>query len=151
MALVELLLPPLPAHVRTARLVGVAAARRAGLDGDLIDELRLAVGEACSRAVSLHAVHAPDTRVSVTVQDEPSRLVVTVRDVGPAASPVADDAGEVFGQRLHDGLDGDDGWGDPDVALAVVAGLVDDLAVHPAPDGTTVEMRWPLPVQLPGT
>jgi hypothetical protein len=32
MALVELLLSPLPAHVRTARLVVVAAARRAGLD-----------------------------------------------------------------------------------------------------------------------
>ena len=37
MALVELLLTPLPAHVRTARLVGVAAARRAGLDDELID------------------------------------------------------------------------------------------------------------------
>ena len=60
MAHVELTLPALPAHVRTARLVGVAAARR-GLDDGLVDEVRLAVGEACSRAVGLHAKHAPGT------------------------------------------------------------------------------------------
>ena len=69
MALVELLLSPLPAHVRTARLVVVAAARRAGLDDGLVDELRLALGEACSRAVGLHARHAPDQPVRVTVDD----------------------------------------------------------------------------------
>ena len=37
MALVELLLSPLPSHVRTARLVAVAAARRAGLDDERVD------------------------------------------------------------------------------------------------------------------
>jgi anti-sigma regulatory factor (Ser/Thr protein kinase) len=47
MATVELKIPPLPVHVRTARLVGVAAGRRAGLDDVLVDELRLALGEAC--------------------------------------------------------------------------------------------------------
>jgi hypothetical protein len=41
---VELQLPPHPHHVRTARLVGVAAARRAGLSDELVDELRWAVG-----------------------------------------------------------------------------------------------------------
>ena len=44
--------PPCPAHVRTARLVAVAVARRAGVDEDVLDEVRLAVGEACSRAVA---------------------------------------------------------------------------------------------------
>ena len=41
----------LPAHVRTARLVAAAVARRCGLDEAVLDEVRLAVGEACSRAV----------------------------------------------------------------------------------------------------
>ena len=59
MAVVELLLPALPAHVRTARLVVVAAARRAGLADELVDEVRLAVGEACARAVGMHARHVP--------------------------------------------------------------------------------------------
>jgi hypothetical protein len=91
MALVELLLTPLPAHVRTARLVGRRRCARAGLDDELVDELRLAVGEACSRAVGLHARHNPDTPVRVTVTDEPTRLTVTVTDAGPAAGPAPDD------------------------------------------------------------
>ncbi len=149
MALVELLLPPLPAHVRTARLVGVAAARRAGLEAGLVDDLRLALGEACSRAVALHGFHAPGTPVSVTVQDEPTHLVVTVRDAGPAAPEVADDAVGVFGERLAGDVHSDDGLGDPEVSLAVIAGLVEDLVVQPSATGTTVVMRWPLRPQVP--
>jgi len=91
MAVVELLLPALPAHVRTARLVCVAVARRAGLSDALVDELRLAVGEACARAVGLHARHAPDVRVAVTITDDFRGLTVAVRDRGPAAGPAVDD------------------------------------------------------------
>ena len=40
-----------PEHVRTARLVAVAVARRAGMDEVRLDEIRLAVGEVCARAV----------------------------------------------------------------------------------------------------
>ena len=60
MALVELLLSPLPSHVRTARLVVLAAARRAGLEDGLVDEIRLAVSESTSRAVALNARHAAE-------------------------------------------------------------------------------------------
>src|SRR3954464_2011160 len=91
MAYVELTLSPLPAHVRTARLVVVAAARRAGLDDALVDELRLALGEACSRAVGLHAKHAPTAAVVVTVSDDASGLTITVTDQGPAAEPTSGD------------------------------------------------------------
>ena len=144
MAVVELLLSPLPAHVRTARLVVVAAARRAGLDDERVDELRLALGEACSRAVSLNAVHAPGVAVVVAVQDEPGRLTVTVTDRGPAAGPVPHDVagGMLDGDPSADAVH-------PDVALAVVTGLVDDVHVEPGPDGTSVRMRWPLELTVP--
>jgi anti-sigma regulatory factor (Ser/Thr protein kinase) len=141
MALVELTLAPLPAHVRTARLVGVAAARRAGLEPELVDELRLALGEACSRAVGLHVRHAQDQQVRITVSDDPGRLTITVTDQGPAAGPASDDpAGD-----LLDTHDVDDDVVDPDVALAVLSGLVDDYSVEAGPGGTTVTLRWPLP------
>ena len=52
MPTVELRFSALPAHVRTARLVAATVARRSGVDEDLLDEVRLAVGEACSRAVA---------------------------------------------------------------------------------------------------
>ena len=153
MALVELRLSPLPSHVRTARLVGVAAARRAGLAAELVDELRLAIGEACSRAVGLNARHAPDTPVMITVSDDPGMLVVTVSDVGPAAGPAPDDlAGELFDEHPlpTDPETAQDGFVHPDVGLAVVAGVVDDCEITPGPTGTTVVMRWPLTSSPPG-
>ena len=143
MALVELLLSPLPAHVRTARLVAVAAARRAGLEDELVDELRLALGEACSRAVGLHRRYAADTPIKVTVSDDPGGLVVTVTDAGPEAGPAPDDLAEGL---LDSDDDGDGEHVDPDVALAVLTGLVDGVEILPTPTGTTVTMRWPLPV-----
>ena len=142
MAVVELLLAPLPSHVRTARLVVVAAARRAGLEDGLLDELRLAIGEAASRAVGLHARHAPGTPVSVVVTDGAGGLSVEVTDQGPAAGPAVDDVTE---ELLDSGADQDDV--DPDVALAVVTGLVDDVEVEHGPGGTVVTMRWPLPAR----
>lgn len=155
MALVELLLPPSPEHVRTARLVAAAAARRAGLADELVDELRLALGEACGRAVLLHARHAPDVRVEVTVRDDPAGLTVAVRDRGPAAGPVADDAPGALEDAFSDvsdvgGADGESGLADPDVALAVLRGLVDDVSIEPDPEGTTVTMRWPLATRVSG-
>jgi len=139
MALVELLLSPLPSHVRTARLVVVAAARRAGLPEQVLDEVRLAVGEACSRAVALHAKYAPQTPVRLTVTDDPLGLTLSVSDAGPAAGPVPDDpAADLL-------ADGNDEHTDPAVALAVLSGLVDDVEVLPTAAGTTVTLRWPLP------
>ena len=150
MAVVELLLPALPEHVRTARLVGVAAARRAGLRDDLLDEFRLAVGEACARAVGLHRRHAPDERVAVTVTDDLLGLSVAISDRGPAAGPAVDDlAGNLLDGSTGDALDVDGDPVDPDVALALLTGLVDEVEVV-ARDGvgTTVTLRWPLPPRL---
>ena len=70
MATVELRFSALPAHVRTARLVAAAVALRSGVDESVLDEVRLAVGEACSRAVHLHRRHCPDRPVLVTLADD---------------------------------------------------------------------------------
>ena len=144
MALVELLLSPLPSHVRTARLVVLAAARRAGLEDGLVDEIRLAVSEATSRAVGLNARHAAEVPVKVVISDDPTGLTLTVTDAGPAAGPAPDDLSELLVEQ--DGAEDVD----PDVALAVLTGLVDEVEVVPTAAGTTVTMRWPLPVGVSG-
>jgi anti-sigma regulatory factor (Ser/Thr protein kinase) len=145
MALVELLLSPLPSHVRTARLVVLAAARRAGLEDGLVDEIRLAVSESTSRAVALNARHAAEVPVKILVSDDPTGLTLSVTDAGPAAGPGPDDLSE----ELLAGQDAGEA-ADPDVALAVLTGLVDDVEIEPAVTGTTVTMRWPLPAGSTG-
>ena len=149
MAVVELQISPLPSHVRTARLVAVAAARRAGMPDELVDELRLALGEATSRAVGLHARHAPDAPVSVTVHDNPGGLTVQVTDRGPAAGPAPGELSEgLFDDQPAAQDDEHESLGslvDPDVSLAVVTSLVDEVTVDHGAAGTTVTMRWPLP------
>jgi anti-sigma regulatory factor (Ser/Thr protein kinase) len=145
MALVELLLSPLPSHVRTARLVVLAAARRAGLEDGLVDEIRLAVSESTSRAVALNARHAAEVPVKILVSDDPTGLTLSVTDAGPAAGPGPDD----LSQELLAGHDEGEA-ADPDVSLAVLTGLVDEVAIEPAATGTTVTMHWPLPVGATG-
>jgi serine/threonine-protein kinase RsbW len=98
MATVELTFTPLPAHVRTARLVATAVARRSGVDEALLDEVRLAVGEACSRAVEAHRMHCPGEPVRIELTDHGGRFEVVVTDaapgeaVGSAAPPAREHA-----------------------------------------------------------
>ena len=51
MSVSELRFPAEPVHVRTARLVAGAVARQSGLDDSDVEDIRLAVGEACSLAL----------------------------------------------------------------------------------------------------
>ncbi|GAA3123737.1 hypothetical protein GCM10020001_050520 [Nonomuraea salmonea] len=84
MATVELTFSALPAHVRTARLVATAIARRTGVEESLLDEVRLAVGEACSRAVEAHRVHCPGEPIRIELRDDSGRFEVTVSDLAPS-------------------------------------------------------------------
>ena len=134
MATVEVTFTPLPAHVRTARLVATAVARRSGVDEALLDEVRLAVGEACSRAVEAHRRHCPAEPVKIEMTDADERFVVTVSDHAPtpSASPLAP-------ARDHDG-----GAAIPaGFGLAVISGLADDVRVSSTSSGVSVRMSWP--------
>src|SRR6202050_737323 len=86
MATVEVTFTPLPAPVRPARLVATAVARRSGVDESLLDEVRIAVGEACSRAVEAHRRHCPAEPVRIEMTDQDQRFVVTVSDHAPPQS-----------------------------------------------------------------
>src|SRR4051812_28652906 len=89
MPTVELLFSALPEHVRTARLVAAAVARRAGVDEAVLDEVRLAVGEACSRAVGLHRAGGLERPVRVALTEEEKKFSIEVGDEAPAAPGTA--------------------------------------------------------------
>jgi anti-sigma regulatory factor (Ser/Thr protein kinase) len=133
---------PLPEHVRTARLVAVALARRVGVEDGLLDEVRLAVGEACSRAVGLHRSAAPNVPIVVHLDDGRERFGVEVVDVvsgGPVPKPEEDGSTERSGADSGFGEDGG-----ADMGLAVLRGLVDDLEVELTSSGGVIRMGWPV-------
>ena len=138
MPTVEVAFTPLPAHVRTARLVATAVARRSGVDESVLDEVRLAVGEACSRAVEAHRKYCPAVPIRVTLTDEGERFEVVVTDAAPADPPAAADAtmaGALTANGAVQQLP-------PGVGLAVIAGLADDVRIAAADPGTSIAMRW---------
>ena len=147
MATVEVAFTPLPAHVRTARLVATAVARRSGVDEELLDEVRLAVGEACSRAVEAHRRHCPAEPVRIEMTDLGERFVVVVRDSAPGAAGTQ--AAEASAQSAAaNGASvpssaGDDGAIPAGFGLAVISGLADDVRVSSTSSGVSVQMSWP--------
>jgi serine/threonine-protein kinase RsbW len=142
MATVELSFTALPAHVRTARLIATAVARRSGVDESLLDEVRLAVGEACSRAVEGHQLYCPAEPVRLSLTDVAGRFEVEVTDTcAPAArSPAGQGvAGAVVGGR---GAESNGGL-PASIGIAVIEGLADDVQISETPAGTSIRMSWP--------
>ncbi len=134
MATVELRFSALPEHVRTARLVAAAVARRAGVDESVLDEVRLAVGEACSRAVSLHQRVGVEGAVRVALTDQEKRFLIEVEDeAGPIGLPV-------------EGRGDDDDADEDALGLAVITGLVEDVEVTSGAGGGLIRMSWPVSV-----
>ena len=152
MATVEVTFTPLPVHVRTARLVATAVARRSGVAESLLDEVRLAVGEACSRAVEAHLLHCPGQPIRVELTDDGEQFEVVVIDAVPEAADGAA-AADRNGGASRDAsaglggsfavLSGEVPLRLPDgVGLAVIAGLADDVRIASAGSGTSVTMSW---------
>lgn len=116
MATSTLRIPAETEQVRLARLVATAAARRAGCDEQIVDDVRLAVGEAVARAVLRSDPGAP---VEVRLIDEPGVFGVEVQDAA-----------------AHD--DSDEGF-----AMAVITGLVPEAVTTAVPQGGQVlALRW---------
>lgn len=158
MPTVELQISALPVHVRTARLVAAALGRRLGLDAVTIDEVKLAVGEACSRAVGVHIAAEAPAPIIVQFQDDDQILEIRVFDCGEAdtrlpagiavgdaleglegLSPEAFTAGDdLFALTASSSIEPPELEQSVEVAglasrlgLAVIAGLVDDMSVAP--------------------
>jgi anti-sigma regulatory factor (Ser/Thr protein kinase) len=138
MATVELRFSALPEHVRTARLVAAAVARRAGVDEAVLDEVRLAVGEACTRAVGLHQSNDVSAPVRVALIEDEKQFSIEVGDEAPHATP-----GDRAPGSRPGGADELDAEGEDEMGLAVISGLVDDVEVTAGENGGLIRMTWP--------
>jgi hypothetical protein len=116
-----------PALVRTVRLVAAAVARRAGCDESLIEEIRLAVGEACAVMIGAEETRDATDGVVEVGLGTGSEFVVTVSGRVQAGSP---------GPSAYEDL-GLDPW-------ALLRGISDSLEVTEQGGLTTLRMAWPL-------
>ena len=131
---VTLTLPMLPDMEIAASKTATALAEFMDMSSDKIDEVRMAVVEACIN--SFEHSHADDRKVSVRFEvlgdAEPENLKITISDSGVGFSP-----DEVEEPNIEEKLKADRkrGWG-----LKIIKGLMDEVAIESGPRGTTVVM-----------
>ena len=113
-----------PALVRTVRLIAAAVARRASQDEEFVEEVRLAVGEACALMVGDPASDSGPVTVTLSMD---GRLVVDVVATGHV--------------RVDDEPDSDVDGVEP---WALLRGLIDDLTVSHDGNTTMLTMSWPV-------
>ncbi len=112
-----------PALVRTVRLVAAAVARRVERSDSVIEEIRLAVGEACGLMIGAETDGAvTDDRVSVQIRAGKRYEVAITGRVAPENAE--------FGDL---GLD----------PFALIRGLSENLKVTQDDGRTTLRMSWP--------
>jgi anti-sigma regulatory factor (Ser/Thr protein kinase) len=135
MAVVELEIPARPAYLSLVRLVVDAAvgSLAPGLGGARLDDLKLAVTEACSNAIEAHQSVWTDRPVVVRCQLENDTVTVEVADHGGGFDP-----GEVT--TLPAATDPSRLRHESGLGIPLMRTLSDDLAFVPRADGTTVRL-----------
>jgi len=127
-------IPPRAEFVALARLVvSTAAKSRRSLADDRVADLTLALSEACTNAIEAHGAKEEADRVTVRVEEDDERLVVTVQDRGPGfdlmelpSHPAVTDPDRLNFER---------GLGIP-----IIRTLVDEVTFTSDDGGTTVTM-----------
>ncbi|HEX5757617.1 MAG TPA: ATP-binding protein [Thermoanaerobaculia bacterium] len=131
---VTLTLPMAPDMEVAASKTATAIAEYMKMSPDRIDEVRMAVIEACINAFE-HS-HSSDRQVTMTFEvvgkTEPEELRITVKDTGIGFDPETLEEPNIE-RKLRD--DRKRGWG-----LKIIRGLMDSVEIHSGDDGTTVIM-----------
>lgn len=130
----QLALPMVPEMEIEASRIATSIAESIRMSPDRIDEVRMAVVEACINA--LEHSRASDREVFVTFQvlgeTDPEKLRIMVHDNGVGFAP--DDVEE---PTIEDKLKAmrKRGWG-----LKIIRGLMDEVEIRSGTEGTTVVM-----------
>jgi anti-sigma regulatory factor (Ser/Thr protein kinase) len=132
---VRLIIAPEPRLLGTVRLVVATAARRVGLDEEQIEDLKVAVSEAC--ALSIHSMRAAGLAepVEVDLFEGEGRFGIEIRDRAPADGRA--------------GTEPTDGIEDRAFGLALVSALVAGVESSPRTGGGHATRFW-LPVGTAG-
>ena len=124
--IVALWIPCRAEYVGVARLAVLGVAGRLDFSYDEVEDLRLAVGEACTGAIQRASrVRGETPRVCIECRIESDRVVITIRDSIPNSE-----------HDLHDGLGAS--LNHAGISSLLMDVLVDDATVELDPEGGTM-------------
>lgn len=132
--MVELEIPAEPEFVGLVRLfVSSLATTRRELADDRIDDLKLAVSEACTNAIDAHADSDTDDRVIVRWGEGDDRLEIEVNDSGPGFDPssLPEHPPVTDPERLNF---------ERGLGIPLIRSLVDEVDFKTSGNGTTVTL-----------
>lgn len=121
-------IPPRSQYVGVVRLALASLARAAALQEDAVDDLKIAVSEACTNAVLSNESAGVDQPVSISWAEESDRIVVEIGDRG----------------RLYEGGGPRDSWDSGNItprvtmSVALLSTLVDECEFVPREGGGTL-------------
>lgn len=125
-ASVELTIPCKPEFVGVARLALLGVASRMGFTYDQVEDIRVAVGEACTISVDWAERNGrAEAVISLRTQILPDRLVIDVRDTAGPRSPSAQSE-----QHTEE----------EDLGALLIELLVDEMEVEHSDQGTRTRM-----------
>lgn len=135
MAVVELEIPARPAYLSLVRLVvdATVSSLAPGLGGARLDDLKLAVTEACSNAIEAHQGAWSSAPVLIRCHLDDRTVTVEIADRGGGFDP--DDLAALPAASDPLRLRHESGLGIP-----LMRTLADELTFVPDPDGTTVRL-----------
>ena len=131
-ATVTLIIPCLPEYVGTARLTILGVGSRMGFSYDQIEDIRLAVGEACANAIDRAGKAQPSVKapsITIHLHIDPSKLVVEVEDAGASDGATATDPDKAAAEI--------DGMDSQELGVLLMEILVDEFEVGPIEGGGT--------------
>ena len=124
MAVVEIAIPPRSPYVGVVRLAVSSLARGAGLDEEKVDDIRIAVSEACTNAVLAHEESGSEDSVEIRWSDSDERIEIDVDQVVVTAPDAASADSQGFSTRIV-------------LSGSLLQSLVDECTFTERPDGGT--------------
>ena len=124
MATVRLEIPPRSPYVGVVRLAISSLARSAGLDEEKVDDIKIAVSEACANAVLNNEESGSDDPVAITWDDDDGEVRITVADRGPTVDASEADSVDTQGFSTRAVM-----------SYALLKSLVDDCEFEPRDGG----------------
>jgi serine/threonine-protein kinase RsbW len=121
-ALIEIEIPPRRGYVGVVRLALGALGRAESVEEGLLDDLRIAVSEACATAVVSSEAAGSDAPIRVAWRAEPEAMIVDVYDPAPRPDDGDEDPTATGAIRL-------------DLSESLLRSLVDDIELTELDEG----------------